>query len=153
MITSLANINLVSTGKKSNLLGFSQAGLETEILKFGLPKFRSKQVWRWVWRHGVTNFNDMSDLGKSVREQLISMFTLERPGISRRLRSIDGTIKWLLKLADGNEVETVYIPEKNRGTLCISTQVGCTLNCSFCHTGTQKLVRNLSVEEICGQVV
>ena len=138
---------------KINLLGLSQAALEAEITALGLPKFRAGQLWRWVWRHGLTNFAEMSDLGKPVREQLTELFSADRPAVSRRLQSVDGTIKWLLRFADGNEAEAVYIPDKERGTLCISSQVGCTLTCSFCHTGTQKLVRNLTVDEICGQVL
>ncbi|MEC7155364.1 MAG: 23S rRNA (adenine(2503)-C(2))-methyltransferase RlmN, partial [Pseudomonadota bacterium] len=94
-----------------------------------------------------------SDLGKPVREQFAAMFSLDRPVVTRRMQSTDGTIKWLLRFADGNEAETVYIPDNDRGTLCISSQVGCTLPCSFCHTGTQKLVRNLTAAEICGQVM
>ena len=138
---------------KVNLLGLSQAALEAEITALGLPKFRAGQLWRWVWRHGLTNFAEMSDLGKPVREQLTELFSADRPAVSRRLQSVDGTIKWLLRFADGNEAEAVYIPDKERGTLCVSSQVGCTLTCSFCHTGTQKLVRNLTVDEICGQVL
>ena len=138
---------------KVNLLGLSQAALEAEITALGLPKFRAGQLWRWVWRHGLTNFAEMSDLGKPVREQLTELFSADRPAVSRRLQSVDGTIKWLLRFADGNEAGAVYIPAKERGTLCISSQVGCTLTCSFCHTGTQKLVRNLTVDEICGQVL
>jgi 23S rRNA (adenine2503-C2)-methyltransferase len=138
---------------KVNLLGLSQVALEAEITDLGLPKFRAGQLWRWVWRHGLTNFAEMSDLGKPVREQLTELFSADRPAVSRRLQSVDGTIKWLLRFADGKEAEAVYIPDKKRGTLCISSQVGCTLTCSFCHTGTQKLVRNLTVDEICGQVL
>ena len=138
---------------KVNLLGLSRAALEAEIATLGLPKFRAGQLWRWVWRHGLTNFAEMSDLGKPVREQLTELFSADRPAVSRRLQSVDGTIKWLLRFADGNEAEAVYIPDKERGTLCVSSQVGCTLTCSFCHTGTQKLVRNLTVDEICGQVL
>jgi len=136
-----------------NLLGLSQAALETVVTDAGLPKFRARQLWRWVWRHGLTSFDEMSDLGKEVRARFAGMFTAERPRVTRRLQSSDGTIKWLLRFADGNEAETVYIPDNERGTLCISSQVGCTLTCSFCHTGTQKLVRNLTVAEICGQVL
>ena len=139
--------------QRINLLGLSQAALEEQIIAAGLPKFRAKQIWRWVWRHGLTNFDEMSDLGKPVREQLANMYKADRPAVSQRLNSKDGTIKWLLRFPDGNEAEAVYIPDKTRGTLCISSQVGCTLTCSFCHTGTQKLVRNLTVDEICGQVM
>ena len=136
-----------------NILGLSRAALEAEVTALGLPKFRARQLWRWVWRHGLTSFDEMSDLGKPVRDQFAGLFTVDRPVVSRRLQSVDGTIKWLLRFADGKEAETVYIPDKDRGTLCISSQVGCTLTCSFCHTGTQKLVRNLTVDEICGQVL
>ena len=139
--------------QRINLLGLSQVALEAQIVAAGLPKFRAKQIWRWVWRHGLTNFDEMSDLGKPVREQMATMYKADRPAVSQRLNSKDGTIKWLLRFPDGNEAEAVYIPDKTRGTLCISSQVGCTLTCSFCHTGTQKLVRNLTVDEICGQVM
>ena len=140
-------------GARLNLLGMSAEDLETAITAAGLPKFRARQLWRWVWRHGLTSFVEMSDLAKPVREQFATMFSLDRPVVTSRQNSTDGTIKWLLRFADGNEAETVYIPDKDRGTLCISSQVGCTLTCSFCHTGTQKLVRNLSAGEICGQVM
>ncbi len=138
---------------RQNLLGMSLAALEDAVTDLGLPKFRARQVWRWIWRHGLTGFDEMSDLGKDVRQLMAGHFMADRPTVSRRLNSIDGTIKWLLRFADGNEAECVYIPDKDRGTLCVSSQVGCTLTCSFCHTGTQKLVRNLSVAEICGQVL
>ena len=136
-----------------DLLGMGAEELEAAVVAAGLPKFRARQLWRWVWRHGLTSFEEMSDLGKPVRQTFSEMFTLDRPAVTRRLTSSDGTIKWLLRFPDGNEAETVYIPDRDRGTLCISSQVGCTLTCSFCHTGTQKLVRNLSVGEITGQVM
>ncbi|MCE2516734.1 MAG: 23S rRNA (adenine(2503)-C(2))-methyltransferase RlmN [Alphaproteobacteria bacterium] len=136
-----------------DLLGLSFEELEAVMVAEGLPKFRARQVWSWIWRHGVTAFDDMTNLAKSVREQLSAGFMISRPRVTSRQVSSDGTIKWLLKFADGNEAETVYIPEEDRGTLCISSQVGCTLTCSFCHTGTQKLVRNLKVEEIMGQIM
>ena len=139
--------------ERLSLLGLEAADLEAVIVEAGLPKFRARQLWRWVWRHGLTEFDEMSDLGKPVREQFATMFTLDRPAVTSRQKSSDGTIKWLLRFPDGNEAETVYIPDDDRGTLCISSQVGCTLTCSFCHTGTQKLVRNLSVAEITGQVL
>ena len=138
---------------RQSLLGLSPAALEDMVVASGLPKFRARQLWRWVWRHGLANFDEMSDLGKTVRAQFSEMFHADRPAVTRRLQSTDGTIKWLLRFPDGNEAETVYIPDRDRGTLCISSQVGCTLTCSFCHTGTQKLVRNLSTAEICGQVM
>ena len=139
--------------KKIDLLGLTADALAEVIKAEGLPAFRARQIWRWVWRHGVTEFSDMTDLGKSVREELASKFIISRPLVTSRQVSNDGTIKWLLKFPDGNEAETVYIPEDDRGTLCISSQVGCTLTCSFCHTGTQKLVRNLTVAEITGQIM
>ena len=139
--------------QKINLLGLSANDLEAKIVLLGLPKFRARQVWRWIWRHGLTNFDEMSDLGKPARGQLSAIFSADRPAVSQRLQSVDGTIKWLVRFDDGNEAECVYIPDKTRGTLCVSSQVGCTLTCSFCHTGTQKLVRNLTVAEICGQVL
>ena len=138
---------------RQSLLGMDITALEEAVVAAGLQKFRARQLWRWVWRHGLTSFDEMSDLGKPVRETFAAMFSLDRPVVTRRLQSTDGTIKWLLRFADGNEAETVYIPDNDRGTLCISSQVGCTLTCSFCHTGTQKLVRNLTASEICGQVM
>ena len=138
---------------KTDLLGLTAEALAEAIKAEGLPAFRARQIWRWVWRHGVTEFGDMTDLGKPVRDLLALKFIISRPRVTSRQVSNDGTIKWLLKFPDGNEAETVYIPEDDRGTLCISSQVGCTLTCSFCHTGTQKLVRNLTVAEITGQIM
>ena len=139
--------------ERKPLLGLSQIELEEAITALQLPRFRARQLWRWVWRHGVTEFSDMTDLGKPVQSLLAQHFHADRPAVSRRQDSSDGTIKWLLRLHDGHEIEAVYIPDADRGTLCISSQVGCTLNCTFCHTGTQRLVRNLSVAEICGQIL
>jgi 23S rRNA (adenine2503-C2)-methyltransferase len=136
-----------------DLLGLTFNQLEDAIAAEGLPKFRAKQIWSWVWRHGTTAFDDMTNLAKPVRTQLAARFMVSRPRITKRMVSADGTIKWLVSFTDGHEAETVYIPEEGRGTLCISSQVGCTLTCSFCHTGTQKLVRNLKVEEIMGQIM
>lgn len=136
-----------------DILGLTQSNLEEAVRALDLPAFRARQIWRWVWRHGVTSFDDMTDLARPVREMLSQKFHVSRPRVSRRLQSSDGTIKWLLRFPDGNEAETVYIPEEDRGTLCISSQVGCTLTCTFCHTGTQKLVRNLTVAEITGQIM
>ena len=134
-------------------MGLSLTELEEQVSRLQLPRFRARQLWRWVWRHGLTEFADMTDLGKPVQTLLSQHFHADRPSVTRRQDSSDGTIKWLIRLADGQEAETVYIPDSDRGTLCISSQVGCTLTCSFCHTGTQRLVRNLSVDEICGQVL
>ena len=150
---SAAPTDTVDEPVRRSVLEMSQSELEEAITAAGLPAFRARQLWRWVWRHGLTSFDEMSDLGKSVRAQFADMFSLGRPAVTQRLKSSDGTIKWLLRFADGSEAETVYIPDRHRGTLCISSQVGCTLTCSFCHTGTQKLVRNLTPGEICGQVL
>jgi len=139
--------------ERKHLLGLSQIELEESITALQLPRFRARQLWRWVWRHGVTEFADMTDLGKPVQSLLAQHFHADRPAVSRRQDSSDGTIKWLLRLHDGHEIEAVYIPDTDRGTLCISSQVGCTLTCTFCHTGTQRLVRNLRVAEICGQIL
>ena len=139
--------------KLINLTGLSLAELTEVLIELGLPKFRAKQVWSWIWRHGVTDFQDMNNIAKPIRELLAKHFIITRPAISRRQQSSDGTIKWLIRLADGQEAETVYIPEDDRGTVCISSQVGCTLTCYFCHTGTQRLVRNLTVDELCGQIL
>jgi len=138
MMTHAAQLQTpAETNAPRDLLGMGPAELEAAVVAAGLPKFRARQLWRWVWRHGLTSFEEMSDLGKPVRQAFADMFTLDRPAVTRRLTSSDGTIKWLLRFPDGNEAETVYIPDKDRGTLCISSQVGCTLTCSFCHTGTQ----------------
>jgi len=116
-------------------------------------KMRLQQLWSWLYAHGARQFDDMLNLGKDLREALAEHYTLDRLQISQAQHSKDGTRKWLFRLHDGHEVETVYIPEMGRGTLCVSSQVGCTLTCSFCHTGTQRLVRNLTTAEIAGQVV
>jgi 23S rRNA (adenine2503-C2)-methyltransferase len=120
---------------------------------------RTAQLWSWIYVRGVTSFSDMSDVSKGLRGSLAAAYSLERPEIVREQISQDGTRKWLLRLARRGhevrqpEIETVYIPEVDRGTLCISSQIGCTLTCSFCHTGTQRLVRNLEVAEIVGQIL
>jgi len=121
-------------------------------------RMRVGQIWRWVYNRGVTSFDAMSDVAKELRSELARHFTIDRPEIVTEQLSTDGTRKWLLRMApdaDGRrqEIETVYIPEEDRGTLCISSQVGCTLTCSFCHTGTQRLVRNLTSGEIVGQIM
>ena len=136
-----------------NLVGLSREELAEEFGKLSLPKFRVKQVWQWIYNKGVTDFAAMTNLAKPLREQLSEQFVIERPKVSQALQSVDGTAKWLLAFEDGNEVETVHIPAADRGTLCISSQVGCTLTCKFCHTGTQRLVRNLSPMEIVSQVM
>ncbi|MCL4140718.1 UNVERIFIED_CONTAM: hypothetical protein GTU68_056032 [Idotea baltica] len=114
---------------------------------------RVKQIWAWLYQRGVYDFEEMSNLSKELRATLAEHFDLSRPEIVTRQVSKDGTRKYLLKIAGGHEVEAVYIPEEDRGTLCVSSQVGCTLTCSFCHTGTQTLVRNLTAGEIVGQIL
>ncbi len=146
-----------------SLAGLSHAGLGARLAEIGIPekarRMRAKQLWRWLYVQGSTTFDDMTDISKELRAELSGAFTLARPEIVTEQISSDGTRKWLLRLAatgrdkNGPEVETVFIPEAERGTLCISSQVGCTLTCSFCHTGTQRLVRNLTAQEIVGQIL
>ncbi len=144
-------------GGRTNLVGLTRSDMSAALIAIGTPerqaRMRAGQVWQWIYQKGVTDFSLMSNLGKDYRALLAEHFTIERPGIVARQVSSDGTRKYLLKVAGGHEVEVVYIPEKDRGTLCISSQVGCTLTCSFCHTGTQKLVRNLTAAEIVGQIL
>ena len=140
-------------GARQSLLGMSFDEVEAAVTALGLPRFRARQLWRRIWRHGQTDFGDMTELGKEARAALAQAFHADRPMITSRQNSTDGTIKWLIRCHDGQEAEMVYIPEEDRGTLCISSQIGCTLTCSFCHTGTQRLVRNLTAAEICGQVL
>ena len=136
-----------------NLVGLGREALAAEMTEFGAEPFRARQLWHWIYNRGAIDFGVMTSLSKPFRERLSARYELSRPAVSRSLVSTDGTRKWLLRFPDGEEVETVHIPEEDRGTLCISSQVGCTLTCSFCHTGTQRLVRNLTVEEIVGQVM
>lgn len=138
---------------RRQIVGLSRDELAAELAALGLPRFRTKQVWHWVYHRGVTDFAAMTSLSKDLRRHLAEHFVISRPEITRQHVSNDGTVKWLLRFPDGNEVESVYIPESDRGTLCVSSQVGCTLACAFCHTGTQKLVRNLDPAEIVAQVM
>ena len=144
---------VANQAERIDITNLTAPELEAHILALGLPRFRAKQLWQWVWRQGVTRFDEMTDLARPLREELSSRFIVSRPEVVSRQRSSDGTIKWLVSFEDDVEVETVYIPEDNRGTLCLSSQVGCTLTCPFCHTGTQKLVRNLKTSEIMGQIL
>ena len=150
---SKTNVDNVENNPKTNLLGLTEAEIKSLLNKINLPNFRANQIWNWIYRSGTVNFNEMTNISKELRYLLSKNFNIWRPKISSTHKSQDGTIKWLLKLDDGNEVETVWIPDEERGTLCISSQVGCTLTCKFCHTGTQRLVRNLSSSEIVGQVM
>jgi 23S rRNA (adenine2503-C2)-methyltransferase len=147
---------------KPSLVGLSRAALAQALGEIGVPeqqrRMRVQQIWHWLYVRGAQDFDAMTTLSKTLRTEIAQRFTLARPEISSEQVSVDGTQKWLLRLPGEatdrpHEVECVYIPETDRGTLCISSQVGCTLNCSFCHTGTQRLVRNLTPSEIVGQVV
>ena len=148
---------------KPTLAGLPRAALAEFLSGHGVPekeiRMRVGQIWHWLYVRGATGFDEMTNVAKTLRALLDASATLARPEIVREQVSVDGTRKWVLRLPSrtahdkGAEVECVYIPEKDRGTLCVSSQVGCTLNCSFCHTGTQKLVRNLEVSEIVGQVL
>lgn len=143
--------------KKPSLSGLDRATLAARLSAVGVPekqlRMRVNQIWGWLYTHGSQSFDDMTNVSKEVRASLAERYSLDRLEIADAQFSDDGTRKWLFRLDDGHLVETVYIPEANRGTLCISSQVGCTLTCRFCHTGTQKLVRNLEVAEIVGQFV
>ena len=140
-----------------NLIGMSRTIMHEKLLEIGTPekqvKMRVGQIWQWIYQKGARNFSQMTNLSKQYRELLSNNLTIDVPQVVSKQSSKDGTRKYLLKLAGGHEVEAVYIPEEGRGTLCISSQVGCTLTCSFCHTGTQKLVRNLTTGEIVGQIL
>ena len=143
----------VDADGRKNLVGLSRDELEAEMLSIGLEKFRARQLWHWIYHRGATDFAVMTTLAKPVREKLAETYAVARPTVVRDLKSVDGTRKWLLRMPDGQEVESVHIPEEDRGTLCVSSQVGCTLTCRFCHTGTQRLVRNLDASEIVAQVM
>lgn len=133
------------------LVGLSKAELIAEMASIGEKPFRAKQLWHWMYHQGETDFSRMTTISKTMQARLAERYTLERPLIAREQTSQDTTRKWLLRFSDGNEAEAVYIPEDERGSVCLSSQVGCTLSCRFCHTGTQLLVRNLSAAEIVGQ--
>jgi 23S rRNA (adenine2503-C2)-methyltransferase len=146
---------------KPNLAGLSREALKAALIEAGVAapekaRMRAGQLWRWIHHYGFTSFEPMSDIAKETRAALAERFVIARPEIVERQVSADGTRKWLLRFAPGVEAETVFIPEvaqsRGQGALCISSQVGCTLNCSFCHTGTQPLVRNLTAAEIVAQV-
>ena len=140
-----------------NLVGLTREALKEALIAAGSPekqvKMRLGQLWQWIYEKGVRDFEQMTNLSKDYRAFLAEHFVIAIPEVVSKQVSTDGTRKYLVRIAGGHEVETVYIPESDRGTLCISSQVGCTLTCSFCHTGTQKLVRNLTAGEIIGQVM
>ncbi|WIV50899.1 23S rRNA (adenine(2503)-C(2))-methyltransferase RlmN [Marivivens sp. LCG002] len=140
-----------------NLVGMTRDEMRDALVAIGTPekqaKMRVNQIWQWIYHWGVRDFASMTNLAKDYRALLAESFVIELPEMVTRQVSADGTRKYLVRIAGGHEVEIVYIPEEDRGTLCVSSQVGCTLTCSFCHTGTQKLVRNLTAGEIIGQVM
>ncbi|KIC24222.1 MULTISPECIES: 23S rRNA (adenine(2503)-C(2))-methyltransferase RlmN [unclassified Leisingera] len=144
-------------GGKINLVGLTRERMREVLIEHGTPekqaKMRVGQIWQWIYQWGKRDFGDMTNLAKAYRAQLAETFEIRIPEVVSKQVSIDGTRKYLVRINGGHEVEVVYIPEDDRGTLCISSQVGCTLTCSFCHTGTQKLVRNLTPAEIVGQVM
>ena len=156
-------VDAASSCGHSSLIGLTRPALAEALAGLGIPdrqiRMRSGQLWRWLYGRGVSDFEAMTDIGKDLRAVLGETFALARPEILTEQLSSDGTRKWLLRFPAQRpgdapvDVETVYIPEHDRGTLCVSSQVGCTLTCRFCHTGTQPLVRNLTAEEIVGQVL
>ena len=150
--TPLAPVSAAATGLV-NLIGLSRLELEETVAGLGLPKFRAKQIWHWLYHRGAKSFDEMTTLSRKVREQLAEISVIGRPDVVNEQLSEDSTRKWLLGVPGGGAVETVYIPEKDRGALCISSQVGCALNCKFCHTGTQPLMRNLTAADIVGQML
>ena len=164
MTTSPPIINDVITiprneliGPKINIIGLTKLSLSEHLLKAGIEQkhlnMRLNQIWGWLYQKGITDFSKMGNISKDVKNLLSKYFSISLPAIVEKTISADGTRKYLLKLSGGHEIETVFIPETDRGTLCISSQVGCTLTCPFCHTGTQKLVRNLNPSEMIGQVL
>ena len=148
-----------NAARQLNLGGLTRAQISEALVERGVAtppqaKMRAGQIWGWVQHHGLTSFDGMSNIAKETRAALADRFTLMRPQVTERQQSVDGTIKWLIRFAPGVEAETVFIPDVGggNGALCVSSQVGCTLNCTFCHTGTQALVRNLTAAEIVAQV-
>ena len=140
------------TEDKINLLGLDRASLEKMFAKIGQQKYRAAQFMKSLYHHYQSDFNEHTTFSKTLRAEMLEFSTLEVPEVISEKTSKDGTIKWLMKMQEGNAIETVYIPEKNRGTLCISSQIGCSLNCSFCATGAQGFNRHLTTAEIIGQV-
>ena len=138
---------------RRELVGLDRAELTAEMAAIGEPAFRVKQLWHWIYHQGVTDFSRMSSIAKPLQAKLAEKFVIGRPSVATEQTSVDSTRKWLFRFRDGQEAETVYIPDpvEDRGAVCISSQVGCTLSCRFCHTGTQTLVRNLGAPEIVGQ--
>jgi 23S rRNA (adenine2503-C2)-methyltransferase len=148
---------VVRADGRIDLVGRSKDELRALLADAGLDarqaKLRGKQLWHWIYNRGVTDFTAMTDIAKTMHPWLAERFVIARPAVVEAQVSVDGTRKWLLKTDDGHDYEMVFIPDADRGTLCVSSQVGCTLNCTFCHTGTMRLVRNLTAGEIVGQVM
>lgn len=138
---------------RTQLVGLSLEEMQSALSQHSLPNFRSKQIWNWIYQRGVTDFDAMGNLPKDLRAILKEHYAIDRPDLITEQKSSDGTVKWLLGMSDGQQVEMVFIPTPKRGTLCVSSQVGCTLTCKFCHTGTQPLVRNLGAHEILQQIM
>jgi 23S rRNA (adenine2503-C2)-methyltransferase len=148
---------------RPSLAGRTRAGMMQAMAEVGVPekqqRMRAAQLWHWVYQRGVRDWDQMTTIGKGLRADLAARFTLDLPHVTAEQVSSDGTRKWLMRMPStgprdkGAEIECVYIPESDRGTLCVSSQVGCTLTCTFCHTGTQRLVRNLTTEEIVMQLM
>jgi 23S rRNA (adenine2503-C2)-methyltransferase len=161
--TAIAAPTPVAATRPASLAGLDRALLADKLAEIGVParerRMRTAQLWNWIYHRGATDFSAMTTIGKEMRAVLAQNFSLERPQVVAEHVSSDGTRKWLLRMAPkgphdkGAEIETVYIPEVDRATLCVSSQVGCTLTCTFCHTGTQRLVRNLEAAEIVGQLL
>ena len=154
-ITGMSEASALEPADRVSLIGMDRAELARAVAEIGesekAAKLRAKQLWHWIYHHGVDDFARMSSLNGPLRQALADAYTLARPEIARLQKSTDGTRKWLLRFIDGQEAESVFIPEEDRGALCMSAQVGCTLSCRFCHTGTQRMVRNLDAREIISQ--
>src|SRR3990167_102448 len=144
-------MNLTSPSK-INLLGLDEKAMENFFIEIGEKPYRAQQILKWIHFNGVKSFDEMSNLSKHLRQQLAAIAEIILPEIIYEKAAVDGTYKWLMRLQDGNCIETVFIPERTRGTLCISSQVGCTLNCDFCSTGKQGFNRNLTTAEIISQL-
>ncbi len=158
MIKLACNLSALQSRTRENgellsLIGLDRVDLARVIEPLGVKPFRAQQIFRWIYNRGVADFSEMTNISKDLQSELAKHFSLARPAISQHQKSDDGTQKWLLRFDDAQEAECVHIPETERGTLCVSSQVGCTLNCSFCHTGTQRMVRNLGPSEILGQLM
>lgn len=155
--TGAADTGAADTGAPIDLLGLSRDEMCEALIAAGVPdrqaKMRTAQLWRWIYHHGHKSFDSMTNVAKNLRQDMARRFRISRPEVADLQISKDGTRKYLLRFADGKEAEMVYIPDQDRGTLCLSSQVGCTLNCRFCHTGTQRLVRNLETCEIVAQIL